>query len=394
LLSAQSPAWATAAKTVRPAVGKSLQAAQKALQAKQFEEAQAGIAKAEAAGRLTPYETYLVLRLKASAAIGVGDYRAALAAYGQVVDSSELPEEEKLPVLDSYAKLAYTAKDYARAANAVLKYRQAGGQDPQTLSLYAQSLFLGGRYNEAADVLRKQIAAAEQRGQRPAETQLQLLANCALKQNDSKAYVEALEKIVFYTPKRDYWLDLIVRTAGQPGFSPKLDLDVYRLRRATGTMERPADYLDAAQLALQAGYPSEAKAFIDEGYRRQVLGTGPDAARQNDLRALVAKKLEEDRATLSEGEAAALAQPNGEALLATGFNLIMYGQAEKGLSLMRQGVEKGGLRSPDHARLQMGYALALTGKKAAAHQVLSGVTGSDGARSIARLWKIQLRHMK
>src|SRR3546814_8572515 len=86
------------------------------------------------------------------------------------------------------------------------------------------------------------------------------------------AYRLALEKIVTYTPKPDYWLDLIVRTIGQPGFSNTFDLDTYRLRKATGTMGKGSDYSEAAQLALQAGFPNEAKAFVDEGSQKKLLG--------------------------------------------------------------------------------------------------------------------------
>ncbi|WP_245586202.1 hypothetical protein [Solimonas soli] len=393
LLAAQGPVQA-ASKTVRPEIGQSLQGAQKALQAKQFKEALADIAKAEAAGRLTPYEAYLVLRLKASAAIGLGDYRAALAAYGQVVDSPELPAEERLQVLDSYVKLAYTAKDYPRAAAAVTKYREAGGRDPQTLGLYAQSLFLAGRYKEAADEISRQVAAAEQAGQRPSDSQLQLLANCALKLNDMNGYTAALEKIVLYTPMHDYWLDLIIRTAGKPGFSANLDLDLYRLRRSTGTLEKAGDYMEAAQLALQAGYPNEAKAFIDDGYRSNALGDGPDATRQQRLRELIDKKIKDDKATLAEGEKAAAAQPTGDALVATGFNLMTYGQADQGLPLMQKGLQKGGLKAPEQAKLHLGYALLSAGRKDAAQKAFAAVQGNDGARSLARLWMIQLRHMK
>src|SRR3546814_17557424 len=82
--------------------------------------------------------------------------------------------EEKVGVLDSYVKLAYTAKDYARAATAIQQYQAAGGTNAQTLGLYAQSLYLAGRYKEAAAQINRQIASAEQAGRKPDSTQLQL----------------------------------------------------------------------------------------------------------------------------------------------------------------------------------------------------------------------------
>ena len=393
LTAVQTPSIA-ASPSISPEVGQPLQAAQKALQAKQYKEAQTQIQKAESVAKRTPYESYLIARLKSSATIGLGDYKGALAAYEQVLASPELPAAEKLQTLDAYVKIAYGAKDYAKTAEGIQKYKAAGGASAETLGLYAQSLYLAGKYKEAGAELTSQINALEQAGKRPSDTQLQLLASCALKQNDMNAYAASLEKLVAYSPKKEYWLDLIVRTGNKSGFSPALTLDTYRLRKATGTMEKTGDYMEAAQLALQAGYPAEAKGFVDEGYSKKLLGEGADAARHQRLKDLVAKKLTEDQATLAEGEKAAAAQATGDALVATGFNLVTYGQNDKGLQLIQQGIAKGGLKSADQAKLHLGVAQNLAGKKVEASKTFSSVGGTDGSKDLARLWSLQMRSGK
>ncbi|WP_428313023.1 hypothetical protein [Hydrocarboniphaga sp.] len=377
--------------TLRPEIGKPLQAAQTALQAKNYAEAKTQIAAAEAVGKLTPYESYIVARLKSAAAIGANDYKGALVAYEQVLASPQLPAAEKLPTLETYVKLAYASKDYAKTADGIQKYRAAGGNNPELLNLYAQSLYLGGKYKEAGSELSSQITALEAAGKRPTDTQLQLLASCSLKQNDMIGYTAALEKIVVYTPKKDYWLDLILRTAGKPGFSDRLDLDVYRLRKATGTMDKANDYMEAAQLALQAGYPGEAQTFVDAGYAAKLLGAGPDASRHQRLKELVTKKITEDKATLAEGEKAAAAQPTGDALVSTGLNYVGYGQADKGIPLIEAGIKKGGIKLLDQAKLHLGYAYLVAGKKDQAQKNFAGVQGSDGSRDLARLWTVQMK---
>lgn len=377
--------------TVRPEVGAPLQEAQKALAAKDYKAASAKIAIAEGAGKLTSYESYIIARLKSSAAIGAGDYKGALVAYEQVLASPQLLAEEKLPTLETYIKLAYASKDYTKTADGIQKYRAAGGNSAELLNLYAQSLYLGGKYKEAGIELSSQINALEAAGKKPTDTQLQLLASCALKQNDMIGYTAALEKIVVYTPKKDYWLDLILRTAGKPGFSDRLDLDVYRLRKATGTMDKSNDYMEAAQLALQGGYPGEAQSFVDAGYAASLLGTGPDASRHQRLKELVTKKIAEDKATLIEGEKAAAAQATGDALVSTGMNYVGYGQADKGIPLIEAGIKKGGIKLLDQARLHLGYAYLVAGKKELALKTFATVQGNDGARDLARLWGLQTR---
>ncbi|MDB5968607.1 MAG: hypothetical protein JWQ90_1057 [Hydrocarboniphaga sp.] len=394
LLAAQSPLLAAdKPPALRSEVGKPLQAAQTALQAKNYDDAKANLAKAEAVGKFTSYESYIFARLSAQAAIGTGDYKGAAAAYEQIIASPELPAEEKVQTLDAYVRINYGIKDYAKTASAVQQYKQAGGNSAETLGLLAQSQYLSGQYGEAGQTLAAEIEAAEKAGQRPSDIQLQLLASCALKQDDMAAYTRALEKIVAYMPKREYWLDLIVRTSNKPGFSPNLALDVYRLRKATATLEDSADYMDASQLALQAGFPAEAKQFIDEGYDRKKLGEGADAARHKQLKDLVTRKIAEDRATLAEGEKVAAARAAGDALVATGYNLTTYGEADRGLKLMEQGLAKGGLKKPDQAKLLLGYAYQVAGSEDRAQKTFEDVSGDDGSKDVARLWLIKSRSM-
>src|SRR5207245_8086799 len=132
-------------------------------------------------------------------------------------------------------------------------------------------------------------------GKTPAEEELQLLANAYLHQRDTAGYGKALEKLVTYYPKRDYWLNLVHGFATRPGFSERLALDVARLKIETGTMRGADEYLDAAQLALQDGFPMDAVRIIDKGYASGILGTGSDAARHKRLKDMAAKNLAEDK---------------------------------------------------------------------------------------------------
>ncbi len=390
LILAAAQVSAAEKQTVRAEVGKPLQEAQKALAAKQFGEATSSLAEAQKISGLTPYESYIIARLQAAAALGQNNFKGAAAAYETVLASPALPPEEKLKTLEGYVQLVYASKDYAKTATAVQQYRTAGGNKPEVLNLLPQALYLSGKFKEAGVELTKQVDDLERAGKQPTAVQLQLLASTALKQNDMVAYTAALERIVAVSPKKEYWLDLIVRTAQRPGFSDRLSIDVYRLRRATGTLDKANDYSEAAQLALQAGFPGEAQTFVNEGYEKKLLGTGPDAARHTRLKDLVTKKVTEDKATLAEGEKAAAGQATGDALVATGFNLVAYGDA-KGLALIEQGIKKGGLKYPEHAKLHLGYAQLLAGKKDLATKTFSTVQGTDGAKNLARLWNLQSR---
>jgi hypothetical protein len=66
------------------------------------------------------------------------------------------------------------------------------------------------------------------------------------------------------------------------------------------------------------------------------------------------------------------------------------GQADKGISLIEQGIAKGGLKRPDDAQLRLGMALLQSGakNKAKAVQVLRAVKGTDGTADLGRLWAL------
>ena len=141
-----------------------------------------------------------------------------------------------------------------------------------------------------------------------------------------------MERLVTYYPKKEYWVDLLSRMQRKPNFSDRLSLDAYRLSLATGSMSAAADYMEMAQLALQAELPSEGKQVVDKGFASGVLGTGPQAERHKRLRDLVEKRLAEYKATRDQEEHEAAAAKTGDALVAIGFNMVYSGQAAKGVA--------------------------------------------------------------
>ncbi len=376
--------------TVRAEVGKPLQAAVALLKGRKAKAALAKIAEADAVKNKTPFEAYMVARLRAQAEAAAGDAAAAARDFEATAASPAAPAAERTQFLAVAAGQYYSARQYAKAVGLATRYFAAGGKDPAVRTIYVQALYLGNDFAQAAREILADVEGEQQAGKTPSEMELQMLANCYLKTNDQAGYAHTMEKLVAFHPKRDYWLSVVYSVTTRPGFSDRLTLDADRLKLATGTMRGAEDYMEAAQLALQAGFPMEAKKFVDAGYAAGLLGTGPDAARHQRLRALVQKNLAEDQRTLGQGDARVAADKDGTPLLNTGLNYVLHGRADKGLAMMAQGMRKGGFRHPDDARLRLGYAYQLAGQKQKAVQVFKTVRGADGAAALARLWVIRL----
>jgi hypothetical protein len=254
-------------------------------------------------------------------------------------------------------------------------------------SLLIQSYFQAGDFAAANREAVADIQTAEKAGRTPPEDQLQLLANIASRNTaDRNAYVSALERLVSYYPKREYWADLLRRIEGKPGWSNRLTVDLYRLRAATKTLTTAADYSEYAQLALQEQQAGEAKRILDEGFAAGILGKGADAERQQRLLALTNQRAADAPKALAEAEKEAAADKDGNALVRVGFGYSALGQHDKGIALMQQGIAKGGLKRKDDATLHLGIALHRAGQKQRAAQVFRSVGGTDGTADLARLW--------
>src|SRR5690606_13496463 len=120
---------------LRAEVGKPLQDAQAQLQAKNYKGALAKISEAERVGKLTPYEVYIVNRLRGAAAAGAGDTATAIKAFEASLASGQMPEDEKLSILETIAKVAYSGKNFPKAIEYIGKYQAAGGNKADVLGL-------------------------------------------------------------------------------------------------------------------------------------------------------------------------------------------------------------------------------------------------------------------
>ena len=375
------------AQTVRPEVGKPLQAAQQLVKQRKGREAMAEIAKAESVPNRTAYENQVIAQMKAAAASAAGDHDATIRANEALLASGKVSGRDEIPLVQGIAVAYYNKKDYANAAKWTQRYFKEGGRDAQMRTVLLQSYYLS---NDCANVNRM-VGEDGGNSRKPTEEELQILANCYLRQRDTGGYVNTIEKLVLHYPKQQYWNDLLARVQKKPGFSDRLGVHVYRLRFAANNLSSAADYMEMAQLALQAGVPAEAKLVIDKGYAAGVLGKGDQAERHERLKALVMKSLDESQKKRADEERDALAAKDGNALVTIGLNYVYEGNTQKGFQLIEQGIKKGGLKRPEDAKLRLGEAQLHAGQKQRGVQTLREVRGNDGAADIARLWVLHAR---
>jgi outer membrane protein assembly factor BamD (BamD/ComL family) len=377
-----------AKESVRPEVGTPLQAARDLMNANKPREALAKVNEADNAANKTPYENYLINHMRGAAASAAGDTETAAKSFEIIIASGRLSAAEQGKLVESMVGTYYRAKDYSKAALWASRYLKEHPNSPQIRQLLAQAYYLNNDFARAAGEMQSRLQGEMQAGRTPTESDLQLLANCYLRLKDNSGYVGALEKLVTYYPKKEYWADVLGRMQRKSGYSGRLDLDVFRLKLATGNVRSAGDYMEMVQLALQAGAATEARKIIEQAFASGMLGTGAEADRHKRLRDLATKTATENQKALAQNEIDAKAASDGTALLNVGFEYVAGGQFDKGLALMEQGIRKGGLKHPQDAKLHVGIAYFLSGQKARAIEVFRTVQGADGTADLARLWAL------
>jgi hypothetical protein len=388
---APAPAAAASGPTLRAETTKPLVAAQEAVRATKYADALARVAEAEAVPGLTPYEQYIILRLKGPALFGNGDLAGALAVFEKVVASPMLPSAEKFTLSETTIKLALQLKKYDSALVMMKAYLADRGPSAEVATLYPQVLSVLGDHAGVIATLLPQVAADAAARRTTPEATLRMLAASQSQVKDSPGYLATLTRLAGGTGKPEYWDELINRTVRKDGFADeRLRLDVYRLRQTVGVALEGDEIGDMAFRANQIGLPAEAQALLEAGYASGLLGKGPNAAADQKLRESATKAAAQDRATLADSEASALKAPNGNALVGLGLALSATGAHARGMALISQGITKGGLRRADDAQLHLGVVALRAGKADEAKAAFAAVQGSDGAADLARLYTVHI----
>lgn len=289
---------------------------------------------------------------------------------------------------DALARAQFALKNYPAALDWARKAIAGGSRSAALPNVVARSLYLSNDFAGAAQALEARLAAGEKLG----ENDVRILASSYAQAKDDAGYTRTLERLLREHPRPEYWPDLMARAQRQPGWQPRHDIDLYRLRLLVDAMEVADDYLLLADMTSRAGLPVEAEQVLEAGYAKGVLGKGPGAAEHQKMRASIARAASEDRQNLPANAArlgAAGDARSAAVALSTGAALVSIGQAERGLELMKAALA-GPLADQDQGRLQLAIALHRAGRTPEALEQLRSVATHPTLGLLARLWTTAL----
>lgn len=377
-------------KITTRAVAEPLKKAQDAMNKKQWDTALAEIKKAQAVTKKTPFETYQIDEFLGYVLIQQKKYGEAAPVFERVLNSGMLPAEQVDERTKTVAQLYFQVKDYGKAAQWSKRWLDKNPGDQDMGVLLAQSYYLLKDYKNAAATMSNVVSRAERAGRTPQENWLQIVMSSKFNLDDRDGIGESLKKLVRYYPKDEYWanlLDIYRRKAD----GDRVTLGYYRLMNDVGALKDKGDYVEMAQLAIDAGVPGEAQHVVEKGVELGTLKSA-DKTEQGRYDRLLnsAKKLAtEDLASLAQLSKEAGKSDKGQPSVALGQAYLSYGRYQEAIQALTSGIAKGGLLDADEAQISLGIAYMKADQKDQARKAFQAVKDTSKWEQLAELWALR-----
>jgi len=368
--------------SVSPKLGKILKAAQDAMNTKNWKEAKAKLDEGAAFPDKSPYENYAINELNGFVAVNSNDFAGAAKAFEATLSSEFLAPEQKQPRLKAVIQLYYQIKDYKKVTTYGPQYLKESAGDFDMHVVAGQAYYLQNDFVNAAKYLTNAVESAEKADKPVKEDWLQLLQSSYFEANNNAGLVKTLEKTVSLYSKANYWDQLLTILNKEINDNGKLDLEMYRLRIASGAKLEGDELREMAELTLQAGLPGEAEMVM-----AKATSGGKKSERDTRLITMAKNQATSDKASLAQSETSAKAAPTGEPLVKTGEAYLTYGNAAKAVELIKAGIAKGP-KDADRAKLRLGVALIEAKQGAEARKTFATITPASPYARLGRLWSI------
>jgi tetratricopeptide (TPR) repeat protein len=231
---------------------------------------------------------------------------------------------------------------------------------------------------------------SEKGGRTPQENWLQIVLSSQFKLENKDGIADALKKLVRYYPKAEYWENLL-DIYRRKDTSDRVSLGYYRLMNDVGTLKQADDYVEMAQLALDAGVPGEAEAIVQKGVEAGTLKSQDKTTqdRYNRLLASAKKAAAGDKPQLAQLAKEAEKATSGQAYVGLGQAYLSYGMYDEAIEALKKGITKGGATDADEAQISLGIAYLRKGQKDQARQAFKSVKAESKWHDLADLWEVR-----
>ena len=331
---------------------------------------------------ITEYEQQNVLNYIGFVNYNLENIPQAIDAYERMLQIPSLEEQVRKQTVYTLAQLMTMEEEYAKAITLldewfVLETNPAS--DPYIL--YAQNLYQINRYADMVKPIESAIAVAAKR-ELPAKEDWYVLLNFAYFQQEDYEKVRDIQKILLVNwPKKRYWFSL-AGAYTELGEDNNL-MGAYDAAHTQGLLESESEFLTMAQLFMQHEVPYKAGMLIE---KEMASGRVTKNAKNYRLLSQAWTLASEDEKSVPALQAAARLSDEGELNLRLGNAHLNLGQYDECVAAIKEGIRKGGIKSPDNAQISLGMCLYNQKKYSAAKTAFNEAGKTARSRKISQQW--------
>ena len=391
---AVSPQTAFAAEKeqqISRGIAKEMTAAQKALQANQWQEALKNLDAAEAKANdkppLTPFDMKTIHYFKAFANVKLNNLKAAQTEFEKALATGAASAEEKAQYTKTLFGIAASTQQFQKAIDYGKEMSDAGSATPNDLAIIAQSYFQLKDCKNSAVWVDKAVAASRKAGEAPKENLYLFKLQCASDASDNAAMIPVLTDLIKLNNKSSYW-NTLLRIERQDERDDHNTLMLYRVMYDTNAMTVGSDYVEMAQLLGDAALPAEAQAVLEKAMAAGLI-TDAQKERTNRLLNSFKTRADSDKKGQTQFDAEATKSTAGELDVKLGEVYYGLGDYQNAVTAINRGLQKGQIKHQDEAYVYLGRAQVALKNYPDAKKAFAGLKSvPDVSPRVQKLWEL------
>ena len=341
------------AQAVSKEVYDKIQKAQEAVDAKNYQGALRTLNSLYNPDKLTEYEQANVLNYIGFVYYNMDDIPNAIRTYNKLLAIPALEPQLAKQTTYTMAQLYTMEEQYQNAFNTLEKwFALEPNPPPEPYMLKAQNLYQVARYKEMVEPIETGMRIARERGKEVKEDWWVLL-NFAYFQDENYRKVRDIQKTLLATwPKKRYWMSLA--GAYTELGEDQMIIYAYDALHLQGLLDKESELVTMAQLYMQAEVPYKAGTLLESE-----IASGRVTKSAKNYRLLAQAwqlSMEDEKAIPALREAERLSD-DGELHVRLGNAYLNTGDYGECAKAVREGLRRGGLRSPENAQISLGMCL-------------------------------------
>ena len=324
---------------------------------------------------LNSYELANVYNLHAFLSYVNEDYAQSLRYYGQVIAQPDIPLAMEINTRFTVAQLYFVQEQWQQGIDALLTWFDLNEKpNAGAYVLLAQGYYQVKDYNLALKNVETAIGMHEGEGKLPKEQWYNLARFLYFDKEDFDSALDVLNTLIIYYPKKQYWVQAS-HLYGEKKDEPT-QLALMEAAYEQGFLDRSSELVTMSYLYLNADTPYYAGAVMQKGFADELV---EDKSKNFELAGSAWAQAREVAKSIPMMEKAAAKSEEGELYVRLGNVYLDGDQFSKSADSIIKGLNKGGVKRPDQARLALGMAYFNLGDYDEARKAFRAA-GKDGAR--------------